>query len=123
MKPSERIKNLYRISELQDSRDFEMTSVSFKVKAETASMLSCIAEHFSTNRHAFGGEILDDYCLKMFQAISPDDQLELASKADLMTSKILSTKHKRDIKDPSWSSLAAVLHRDSYSLSSEKDGE
>lgn len=92
---AKKIEGLYEMEISDEIRQSEMTSVNFKVKAETAHMLSAIAERFHSNRHSFGGEILDDACLQMFHALSPKDRTDLAEKADeALTNAMLKAGHK-----------------------------
>lgn len=129
----QRIEDLYYMEASQEIDESQYVSVSFKIKADTAHMLSAIAERFSSNRHVFGGEILDQVCMEMFQALTPEDRTELAERADKgVTEQMLKAGHQvegMDVNGPyknewrNWAMHATVFNLEDERRKAEKEGE
>jgi len=72
-----------------DNADHQ-TSLSVKVDVSTAAFFGVFCEHFAQSRYAFGGSILNDYAADLFASLPDELRAELAEKADLQTTELLS---------------------------------
>lgn len=75
--------------ELNSDVSDHQTSLSVKVKVSTAAFFSVFCDHFDQSRYAFGGSFLDDYAADLFYSLPDELRAELAEKADLQATELL----------------------------------
>ena len=83
---------LYKERDLTGTPDSEYMPVNFKIKINTAVMLNKISAHFQSDRHNFGGGLLDELCLDLFNGLTDEDAANLAQEADIQANKIYGDK-------------------------------
>lgn len=83
------VSSLYRAEDDAKLQELSTVSISIKVNLSTASMLNVLSELFGQSRYAFTGEIIEDFATDLFINLPPEKRLEVAEKADKLTSDAL----------------------------------
>ena len=72
-----------------ETPDSEYISVNFKIKINTAAALKVTGIEFKKgSRHNFGGGLLDEMALGIFNNLSDEDAQNIAKEADIEATKI-----------------------------------
>ena len=72
-----------------ETPDNEYISVNFKVKINTAAVLKVTGAEFKKgSRHNFGGSLLDEMALGIFNSLSDEDAKNIALEADIEATRM-----------------------------------
>jgi len=120
-------KNTSRFSQfIQDQYDMEVQGeyhkaasrpITITFTADDACMFAAIAKRFGKSTSTFGGEVFQPAVMEMFQALSPEDRVAVATETDIELTRYLKSKGITTTNDEGaaeslvWRRYAEVLNK------------
>jgi len=86
------IQEQYELEAESEYREAATRSITITLTADKACMFAAIAKRFGKSTAAFGAEVFEPAVQEMFNALTPEDRVAVATDTDLELTRYLSSK-------------------------------